>query len=78
VTAVFTLWQPTAWRSTRGLLIRDPEARVTELYGALLRTPCLGYDALTMRTRGSVTVIYIRESFVWGFGLLRKTEPVCR
>jgi hypothetical protein len=78
VVAVFTLWSPPGWRTTKRLVVGDNEARVTTLYGALPRIGCDGYDALTLRARGTVTVIYVRGTVVWGFGLLRPTEPVCR
>jgi hypothetical protein len=78
VVALVTLWAPSGWRTTKGLLVNDNEARVTELYGALPRVGCEGYDALTLRTRGAVTAIYVRLGTVWGFGLIRPSEPVCR
>jgi hypothetical protein len=78
VVAVFTLWQPTGWRTTRGLLVGDSEARATAFYGPLFRTTCHGYDAMTIRRRDATTAIYVRSGFVWGFGLLRRDEPVCR
>lgn len=78
VVALVTLWAPPGWRTTKGLLVNDNEARVTELYGALPREGCEGYDALTLRSRGAVTAIYVRLGVVWGFGLMRRAEPVCR
>ena len=78
VVAAFTLYAPSGWRTTKGLLIGDLEARVTELYGALPRTSCNGYDALTLHAKRAVTAIYIRTGTVWGFAVMRPTEPVCR
>ena len=78
VVAVVTLWAPSGWRTTKGLLVNDNEARVTELYGALPRVGCEGYEALTLRSRGAVTAIYVRLGTVWGFGLMRPQVPVCR
>jgi hypothetical protein len=78
VVAVFTLWQPTGWRTTKRLIVGDSEARVTELYGPLLRTTCPGYEAMMIHHRDANTAIYVRSGFVWGFGLLRRDEPVCR
>jgi hypothetical protein len=78
VAAVFTLWSPPGWRTTKGLTIGDAAARVTELYGALPRTRCVGYDALTLRSSAAVTAIYLSGDTVYGFALLRASEPVCR
>ena len=78
VVAVFTLWAPPGWRTTRGLLVGDSETRVTAFYGPLPRTPCGSYDALTLRTRRAVTAIYVRCGIVWGFSLMRPSERVCR
>jgi len=78
VVAVFTLWSPAGWRSTRGLLVGDNVAQVTAVYGVLPRTHCAGYDALTLRTRGALTAIYVRSEVVWGFAVMRPSEPVCR
>ena len=78
VVAVVTLWAPAGWKTTKGLLVNDNEARITELYGAIPRVGCEGYDAVTLETRGVVTAIYVRLGTVWGFGLMRPSEPVCR
>jgi hypothetical protein len=78
VVALFTLWAPSGWKTTTGLLVNDNEARATELYGALPRVNCEGYDALTLRSSVAVTAIYVRLGTVWGFGLMRPSEPLCR
>ncbi|HEY3185551.1 MAG TPA: hypothetical protein VGJ77_22090 [Gaiellaceae bacterium] len=78
VVALVTLWAPSGWKTTKGLLVNDNEARVTELYSALPRVSCEGYDALTLRSRDAVTAIYVRLGAVWGFGLMRPSEPLCR
>jgi hypothetical protein len=76
--ALFTLWAPAGWRTTRGLLVNDNEARVTELYGALPRASCPGYEAIVLHARRATTAIYVRLGTVWGFGLMRPSERVCR
>jgi hypothetical protein len=78
VVAVVTLWAPAGWKTTKGLLVNDNEARVTELYGAIPRIGCEGYDAVALESRGVVTAIYVRLGAVWGFGLMRPSEPLCR
>ena len=78
VVAVVTLWSPPGWRTSRGVLVGDNTARVTTIYGALPRTNCAGYDALTLHVGRAMTAIYVRSDIVWGFGLIRPSEPVCR
>ena len=78
VVAAVTLWSPPGWRTSRGVLVGDNTARVTTIYGALPRTNCAGYDALLLRTGRAVTAIYVRSDIVWGFGLMRPSERVCR
>lgn len=78
VAAVFTLWAPPGWRTTRGLRIGEPAARVTTLYGPLPQRNCGVYSALTLRRGGTVTAFYVLDEEVWGFGLLRPGSSVCR
>lgn len=77
VTAVFTLWAPAAWHTPKRLRVGDPEGRVAELYGALPRIRCGGYDSLRLPGRPT-SVVYVRDGKVWGFGLSRAEVPVCR
>ena len=78
VEAVFTLWSPDGWRTTRGLKIGDEVSRVTELYGPLARMQCAGYYALILPTSGGVNAIYVGGEGVFGFGLLSFRVPLCR
>lgn len=78
VTAIFTLWSPPGWRTTKGLEVGDPLVRVTLLYGALPRVECGGYSALMLPRGGAVSAIYLVAEKVWGFGLSRAAVPVCR
>jgi hypothetical protein len=78
VAAVFTLWKPAGWRTREGLRLGDTPARVSEVYGALTRIECGGYSALTMPGRRAVSVFYVDDDEVWGFGLTRPGVPVCR
>jgi hypothetical protein len=78
VVAVFTLWKPPGWRTSAGLVLGEPEARITETYDALTRVECGGYAALTMRTSRAVTAFYVYEGRLWGFGLGRPDALVCR
>jgi hypothetical protein len=75
VVAIFTLWQPTGWRTSSGLGTGDSLAAVTATYGALPRVPCPGYDTYLL---GRNTRIYVRDDVVWGFGLTRAGAATCR
>jgi hypothetical protein len=77
VSALFTLWSPPGWRTTKGLRIGDPVARVTLLYGPLTRTECGAYYALTLPGRGT-TAFYVVGEKVWGLGLIRPGRSPCR
>lgn len=76
--ALFTLWSPPGWRTTRGLAIGDPAVRVAGLYGPRLRVRCTTYYALTIRRREVTTAIYVFDEQVWGFALLAGGQRVCR
>lgn len=76
--AIFTLWAPPVWRTSRGLTIGDEAARVAPLHRGLVRINCGTYYALTLNGRRAVTSIYVHDEKVWGFGLSRPREPVCR
>ena len=78
VAALFTLWQPAGWRTSRGLRLGDEASRVRALYGPLPRTRCAGYEALTLRRGRTSTVFYVLRDEVWGFGLLRAGLRPCR
>jgi hypothetical protein len=76
--ALFTLWSPPGWRTSHGLAVGDPEARITQLYGALPRLQCNAYSALFMTRDGTTTAFYVVADKLWGFGLSRAAVPVCR
>jgi hypothetical protein len=78
VAALFTLWSPTGWRTREGLQIGDDETRITNLYGRLPRTHCTTYDAYLLARGRSTTAFYVFSGKVWGFGLNRRSLPVCR
>ena len=78
VAAVFTLYQPLGWKTTKGLRLGDPEARITAVHGALVRRECGGYAALELPGRNAVTAFYVLDDRLWAFGLSRPGVPVCR
>ena len=78
VAAVFTLYQPPGWRTTRGLALGDSAARVTSLYGALVRRECGGYSVLVLPGGGATTGFYVLDDKLWAFGLSRPGLPLCR
>jgi hypothetical protein len=77
VAAVFTLWKP-GWHTREGLAIGETAARVTEVYGPLTRAECGTYYALTMPRGRTVTVFYVWDDVLWGFGLTRAGVAPCR
>jgi hypothetical protein len=77
VVTVFTLGSPTGWRTAQGLLMGQQVDKVRSLYGDLRWTVCIGYGAMSMRSKESVTSIYTTGENVYGFALARPTEPVC-
>lgn len=78
VAAVFTLYQPLGWRTTKGLELGDPASRVTSIYGALVRRQCGGYSVLELPGRNAVTAFYVLDDRIWAFGLSRPRVPLCR
>jgi hypothetical protein len=78
VAAVFTLWSPSGWRSTDGLRLGNPRARITAQYPRAGRTTCNGYYALTVGTGASRTDFYVANGRLWAFGLRRPSVPPCR
>jgi hypothetical protein len=78
VVAVFTIYSPGGWRTTRGLTLGDPASRVRSFYTRLARVHCRGYDALVVRRPRAVTAFYVLDDRLWGFGLSRPGLPLCR
>lgn len=78
VAAVFTLYQPLGWRTTRGLMLGDSVARITAVYGALVRRECGGYSVLELPSRRAVTAFYVLDDRLWAFGLSRPGVGLCR
>ena len=76
--ALFTMWGPPGWRTDRGLRIDDPEIRIAGLYGTLFRVECGTYSAVTFQPSRVVTSFYVVNERVWGFGLSRPGQSVCR
>jgi hypothetical protein len=76
--ALFTVWSPPGWHTAQDLRIGDPEFRIATIYGTLFRVDCGRYSARTMRSRGVTTAFYVVDEQVWGFGLSRPGQPVCR
>ena len=76
--ALFTLWRPAGWHTTRGLKIGDPATLITTLYGPLLRVNCGTYAAETLRRGRTTTAFYTVDEEVWGFGLSLAGQRVCR
>jgi hypothetical protein len=78
VVALYTLWSPTGWHTPQGLRTGDPATSVTSVYGPLTRLDCGTYQAYQLPRRNAVTAFYVFGEKVWGFGLSRRSVPVCR
>ncbi len=78
VAGVFTIYQPPGWRTTRGLVLGDSVARVTFVYGALVRRECGSYAVLILPGHDATTAFYVLEDQLWAFGLFRPGVPLCR
>lgn len=77
--AVFTLWSPPGWATSERLVLGDPVARVTDVYGPLTRRECGGYYALVQPgPEGVVTAYYVHRERLWGFAVSRAAIPLCR
>ena len=78
VAAVWTLWQPAGWRTSKGLTLGSAASQITTFYGALPKRRCGTYDTYTQTRGRTVTAFYVVSDVVWGFGLMRRPAPVCR
>ena len=78
VSAVYTLWQPSGWRTTAGLRLGVDEGQLTNSVGALIPVVCSGYDARVADGRRARSVYYVAQGKLWGFGLLRAHADPCR
>jgi hypothetical protein len=78
VSAVFTVWAPRGWHTTRGLYIGEREARVRLAHGATRPRSCGSTVAYVLRADGRArSVVYVVAGKVWGFALLDRGERVC-
>ncbi len=78
VVALFTLWSPVEWHTSKGLKIGDEAPRISELYGGLKLVGCGPYSAYKIPGHGATTAIYVHDGKVWGFGLSRPGVRLCR
>jgi hypothetical protein len=78
VSAVYTLWQPTGWRTAKGLRLGVIEAQLTISTEPLVNVACSGYDARVADGPQARSVYYVVQGKLWGFGLLRAYANPCR
>jgi hypothetical protein len=76
--ALYTLWSPTGWQTSQGVVLGDDELSVTGTYRRMLRTQCGHYYAFSQRRARVTTVFWFRDGTLWGFGLQRPSVGVCR
>lgn len=77
VQLIYTLWQPSGWRTSRGLALGAAEADLTGAVGDATRRECDGYVALVQRGRSTDSIYYLVDGSLWGFGLTRSGFPPC-
>ena len=78
VAAIFTLYQPPGWETTRGLALGQPLSRVRAVHPTFSRRDCGDYDAYVQQRNGVVTALYVLDDRLWAFGLHRADVPLCR
>lgn len=78
VVALYTLWSPAGWHTPQGVHTGDPATTIVSVFGPLTRLDCGTYQAYQLPRRGAVTAFYVFGEKVWGFGLSRRSVPVCR
>ena len=77
VVHVFTVWQPSGWRTPEGLELGDDVSEASRVYGSLDRRECTRYYALVQPGRGAQNVFYVFEGEIWGFGLTERNASPC-
>jgi len=70
VSAVYTLWQPQGWQTSGGIALGAPQAQVP--HG--IPIACAGYEAYV----SGVSVYYVVNGSLWGFGLIERGRSPCR
>jgi hypothetical protein len=78
VSGVYTIWEPSGWRTSRGLRLGASEAELQTLAGPLVPIACSGYDARILDEGDVRTVYYVLRGRLWGFGLLPAHANPCR
>ena len=80
VASVWTLGAPDGWYANthpRLVMHTDPGV-ITSLYGQANYVDCVfGFSAEILKEGNSVTVFYVNGEAIYGFGLMRPSEPVC-
>jgi hypothetical protein len=76
--AIFSLGSPAGWKTTKGLYIGDPVSNVYSRYTATGTTRCIGFDAITVRTGGTITAYYSAAGVIYGFAMVVPSMTVCQ
>ena len=78
VTAVFTVGGIEGWRSSDGLRPGQTISRFNDPGPSTTQTACIGYGAISTRSGGAVTSIFMQGQSIYGFSLSRPYESICR
>lgn len=76
--ALYTVGKPSGWRTGRGVGLGATELELVDAHRNTFRTECGHYSALSLRRGRVVTVFWVRDGELWGFGLQRPSIPLCR
>jgi hypothetical protein len=76
--ALYTVWMPTGWRTSRGVSLGAPELQLVNAHRGTLRTECGHYATLALRRGRVVTTFWVRDGILWAFGIQRPSAPLCR
>ena len=74
---LFTMWEPTGWRTRDGLVLGAPGMRIREVYARAAKRSCIGYDAYVLTRGRAQSVFYEYDGRLWGFGLTRRGTSPC-
>jgi len=78
VSAVYTLWEPSGWRTAAGLRLGAVEGQLTDSAGPLVSVACSSYTARVADGSRARSAYYVFQGKLWGFGLLRAHMDPCR
>ncbi len=77
VAHVFTLWQPEGWRTADGIELGADEGELGKGLVVFEERRCAGYTAHVASGPSGLSVFYVYDERLWGFGLIRPGANPC-